>query len=124
MNWKWGDLSTDAQKTMMGKCTVFLREGNGFDLSALLNAFQVMEYRWKENESMRESIFTGIVKNFGHGNTNMLSGRDVANVIYYLGQSEIEWKDLPKDVQNRLFSGISRCYSSFNGQDISNTIHG
>jgi hypothetical protein len=124
MKWKWGDLSTDAQKTMMGKCTVFLREGNGFDLSALLNAFQVMGYRWKENESVKQAIFAGIVKNFGHRTVNVSSERELANIIYYLGQSKIEWKDLPKDVQNSLFSGISHCYKSFSEQEISNTIHG
>jgi hypothetical protein len=73
---------------------------------------------------VRQSIFAGIGKNFGQDKATSTDGQGVANAIYYLGQSEIEWKDLPKDVQNSLFNGISRCYSSFNAQGISNTIHG
>jgi hypothetical protein len=124
MKWKWEDFSFNEHKTLMGKCTVLLREGTVFDLSSLLNGFQLMECRWNEDESMKQAIFAGIVKHFGHGNTNMLSGRDVANIIYYLGQSEIVREDLPNDLQNSLFSGISQCHSSFNEQEISNTIHG
>jgi hypothetical protein len=124
MNWKWEEFSVDTQKAMLKRCIVFLQEGTVVGLSSLLNSFQVMGYRWKENGSVRQAIFTGIVRNFGHGNASVSSGRELANIIYYLGQSEIEWKDIPMDVQNSFFSGISHCYLSFNDQEISNTVHG
>jgi hypothetical protein len=124
MKWKWEDLSFTEHKTLKGKCTVLLREGTVFDLSSLLNGFQLMECRWNEDESMKQAIFAGIVKNLGQDRAIPMDGQGVANVIYYLGQSEIEWKDLPNDLQNSLFNGISQCYISFNEQEISNTIHG
>jgi hypothetical protein len=73
---------------------------------------------------VKQAIFSGIVKNFGEDKATSTDGQGLANVIYYLGQSEIEWKDIPKDVQNSLFNGISHCHKSFSEQEISNTIHG
>jgi hypothetical protein len=122
MNWKWEEFSVDTQKAMLERCVVSFQEGTVVGLSSLLNSFQVMEYRWKENDSVKQSIFTGIVKSFGHGNASVSSGRGITNIIYYLGQSKIEWKDTPKAVRNSLFNGISHCYLAFNEQDISNTI--
>jgi hypothetical protein len=124
MKWKWEEFSIGTQKMLMEKCIVFLQEGNTFDLSSLLNAFQEMKYRWKENESVKQAILAGIVKNFGHGTASVSSGRGIANIIYYFGQSGIEWKDIPKQAQNSLFNGISHCYLAFNEQEIRNTIHG
>jgi hypothetical protein len=124
MKWKWEEFSIDARNALLGGFIVSLQDVSGVGLSSLLNSFRVMEYRWKENESVKEAIFAGIVKNFGHRNINVSSGRELASVIYYLGQSKMEWKDLPKEVQESFFNGISHCCSSFNEQGVSNVIHG
>jgi hypothetical protein len=68
MNWKWEEFSIDAQKTIMEKCIVSLREGTAYDLSALLNAFQVMDYRWKENESVKPHFSTLWISDGKFGN--------------------------------------------------------
>jgi hypothetical protein len=124
MNWKWEEFSVDTQKAMLERCIVSFQEGTVVGLSSLLNSFQVMGYRWKENGSVRQVIFAGIISHFGNGKANASSGRRIANIIYYLGQSKIEWDDIPTDVQNSFFNGISHCHISFNEQHISNTIHG
>jgi hypothetical protein len=124
MNWKWEEFSLDTQKTMMERCIVTLRDGNEVVLSALLNGFKTIDYRWTDSDSVKQAVFAGIVKNFGHGNTNTASGRELANIIYFLGKSEIQWENIRKDVRDSLFRGISHCYRSFNEQEISNIIHG
>jgi hypothetical protein len=120
MNWKWSEFSIDMQRAIVERSTAFLQEGTVVGLSSLLNGFQEMGYRWTENDTVKEAIFAGI----GSGNPKTAAGRDVANIIYYLGQSKIQWKDIRKDVQDSLFRGISHCYLSFNEQHISNIIHG
>jgi hypothetical protein len=124
MNWKWSEFSIDMQRAIVERSTAFLQEGTVVGLSSLLNGFQEMGYRWTENDTVKEAIFAGIVNHFGSGNPKTAAGRDVANIIYYLGQSKIQRKDIRKDVQDSLFRGISHCYLSFNEQHISNIIHG
>jgi hypothetical protein len=109
---------------MLERCIVSLKHEEQVGLSSLLNGLQVMKYRWKGNGLVMQAVSAGIVRNFGHGNASVSAGRELANIIYYLGQSEIEWDDIPKQAQNSLFNGISHCYLAFNEQDISNTIHG
>jgi hypothetical protein len=124
MHWKWNELSLDTQKIMMERSIASLQEDTVVGLSSFLNGFQEMEYRWTESDSVKQAIFAGIVNHFGHNNIKAVTGRDVANIIYYLGQSGIQWKDIRKDVQDSLFRGISHCYRSFTDQGISNTFHG
>jgi hypothetical protein len=125
MNWKYNELSLDTQKIMAERFIVFLQEGDAVGLSSLLNGFQEMEYHWTENDLVKEAIFAGIVNHFGNGNTNTTAaGRELANIIFYLGQSDLQWKDIRTDVQDSLFRGISQCSRSFSAQGISNIIHG
>jgi hypothetical protein len=124
MNWKWSEFSIDMQRAIVERSTAFLQEGTVVGLSSLLNGFQEMGHRWTENDTVKEAILAGIVNHFGSGNPKTAAGRDFANIIYYLGQSKIQWKDIRKDVQDSLFRGISDCYRSFNEQHISNIIHG
>jgi hypothetical protein len=124
MNWKWKEFSLDVQRTMMKRCIVTLRDGDEVQLSALLNGFKTIDYPWTDSDSVKQAIFAGIVKTFGHGNINTASGRELANIIYNLGKSGIQWENIRKDVQGSLFRGISHCYRSFTEQHISNTIYG
>jgi hypothetical protein len=126
MNWKWVKFSPDAQRIMMERSILTLQAEDAVGLSSLLKAFHQMEFNWTETESVKEAVFAATVKHFGKNKatTNPQSGREIANVIYSLGKSGIQWEDLSKDVQDCLFHGISEYHGSFNEQGISNVIHG
>jgi ADP-dependent phosphofructokinase/glucokinase len=124
MNWKWKEFSSNDQRIIMERTVVALQQRDVVRFSAVLKGFQEIEYSFTENHSVKQAIFAGIVKHFGSNSTNPLSGRELANVICYLGQSRIAWEDIRKDVQDSLFRGISHCSQSFNGQDICNIFHG
>jgi hypothetical protein len=128
MNWKWEKLSIDAKKIMKERCIVLLREGTVLDLSSLLDAFLVAEYSWKEDDTVKQAIFTGIIKNLGKVVEKMpgsIDGKGIANLIYSLAKSKISWKVIRKDVQDSLFNGLSRCkYTSLSKQDMSNVFKG
>jgi hypothetical protein len=124
MNWKWVKFSPDSQRIMMERSILTLQEENAVGLSSLLKGFHQIEYNWTETDSMKEAVFAAIVKHFGSDKFDPQSGREFANIVYYLGQSGIQWKDLSKDVQDSLFDGISHYYKSFDEYGISNVIHG
>jgi hypothetical protein len=124
MNWKWGELPFEAQEAMMGRFIVFLQKGDIIALSSLLNGFHAMDYRWPENEAMKQAVFSCILKNVGHNEPVARYDKGVENVIYYLAKSGIVWGDIQDDVKDSLFSGISLCHTSFKAQAISYIIYG
>jgi hypothetical protein len=124
MKWKWAEFSVEEKKIMIERFAVFFREGTTLDLSSLLNAFHVVEYHWKEDDPVKLAIFTGIVRNLGQVKHRAISGKGVANLIFYLGKSAIPWKNIRKDVQDNLLNGISRCYKSLSEQETRNIFQG
>jgi hypothetical protein len=124
MNWQWEDFSPDRQTIIMGKCLVYLREGNSITLSALLNGFQAIQYHWMGNNSVKQALFDGIVRIYGHDQDIPESARQLANIIYYLGTAGMTWKDIRTDAQDSLLNGILLCRSSLTPQRLGNIISG
>jgi hypothetical protein len=124
MGWKWEELSVDAQRIMTERFIGIFQDGSVVDLSGLLNGFHQIEYNWKETDLVKQAIFAGIVKHFRSSSSNLIWEIQLANIIFYLGKSGIQWKDIRKDVRDSLFRGIFHCYRSFTEREISNTIYG
>jgi hypothetical protein len=124
MNWNWNEFSLEQQGTMTDRWMTLLPDASEVGVSAFVNGLFEIEYPWNETDPLMQAVFERIVSLFGHRHTNPTSGRQVANIIYYLGQSGMIWEEIPKDVQDSLLHGIYRCYRSFIQQEIFNIING
>jgi hypothetical protein len=124
MGWKWEELPFETQEAMMERFILSLRKEDIIGLSSVLTGFDAMDFRWTENEAVKQAVFSGILKNIGHNREVSRYGSGVANVIFYLGKSGIAWTDILNNVQDSLFSGVSQCHTSFSGKAISTIIYG
>jgi hypothetical protein len=124
MNWRWKDFSFNDQRIIMDRFIVALQRRDVVGFSSCLNGFLEIKYNCTKDDSVKQAIFAGIIKHFGSNNTNPLAGTELANIIYYLGKSEIQWEEIRTDVQDSLFRGISQCYRSFNRPEISSIFQG
>jgi hypothetical protein len=120
MNWKWKDFSFSDRLTMEKEIMTDLLEGDLVNISSNLNAFLELNYPLDEKPTMKQTIFKGLFKRSIPRENN----RELANILYTLGELGLKWIELPEAVTSGFYSGIEVCSSDFIPQQIANLIYG
>jgi hypothetical protein len=120
MNWKWEDFSSFDRLKMEKEISADLVEGDLVNISSNLNAFLELNYPLNEKPKMKQQLYKGLSKRSIPRENN----RELANILYTLGELGINWTELPEVVTNHFYSGIEACVSDFIPQQIATLIYG
>jgi hypothetical protein len=124
MKLQWNTISTVLQRNLEQS---LLERGNDFstvEIAGFLKGSLGMNYRWDENEDMKEIIYNGIKRCYGDKKRYLTDPQGIANIIYSFGEMKFKWTDFPRDIKKCFYNGIEKNYSRFESQTVSNIIYG
>jgi hypothetical protein len=121
IGWKWEDFAPSDQQKMEVEIHKDLITEDLISISSYLNSLLALDYPLCNHQRMKDALFTGLSRVKVDYTEN---SRQVANIIYSLGELKIDWPGLPQEVQEWFCDGIKWCSSSFSEQDLSNIIYG
>jgi hypothetical protein len=129
-HWK-DDIDCSLQGKLSNRAVAVLPRCNSVSLSSILNGLVGMKYEWKNDGKMEKSICEGIITNYHPTKKryDTYGGRELANIVYYLGKLSKEREEsdkivLEKDVSDSIWNGIEQCLHNANPQEVSNLIYG
>ena len=90
-------------------------------LSSLCKGWKGIGYKCKDmDEGLKEAVLRAVVDLC----RDERNGRQIANVIYYLGDMEADWGKDMKEKQKDILEGIAKAGKGFNAQGLANTLLG
>jgi hypothetical protein len=96
----------------------------------MLNGLVRMKYEWKNDGKMEKAIYE-VIANYHptKKRDKKYGGRQLANIVYYLGKLSKEREEsdktvLEKEVLDSIWNGIEKCVNLLNSQEVSKLIYG
>ncbi len=110
----WSIMMNDVRKKMQSKI-------KPVSLSSLCKGWKSMGYKCKDmDEELKEAVLRAVVDLC----RDERNGREIANVILYLGDMEADWEEDMKEKQKDILEGIAKASKGFKAQELSNALLG
>jgi len=129
IGWKWTDLPVHAQEVLTDSLIFLLKRKPVFSILAVdscLHGFILLNFDWKKDHELQSSVLRIIEKTFRAGKSVADNASLIPALIYGLGKTSVDWKQLdPRTIQslrNGIHSYLRECRLS--PKAVSNLIYG
>ncbi len=129
IGWKWTDLPVHAQEVLTDRLIFLLKQKPMFSILAVdscLHGFILLSFDWKKDHELQSSVLSIIEKTFSAGQSVEDNASLIPALIYGLGKTSVDWKQLqPRTIQslrNGIRSYLRECRLS--PKAVSNLIYG
>ncbi len=126
---KWKDIPRVLQEKLLDHLYRLLSSEKFIiiNLNASLNGLNTMEYDWKKDEKLYESILRKIEGYYGNkAKISKMNQESVPKLVYSLGEEKVQWKELRAESKQALMNGMEAyCKGKdVDAKKVSNMIYG
>ena len=131
MGCKWEDVDVDARRLLVSQVKAMLGSGTLTDIgiSAFATGSANMGYRWQEDDEVRSLFYDRLwaMLESRDGSESRINNREIANIIYGMGEVGVDWQSIPVRLRRGLLSRAGKCSASRDGffcQQVANVLTG
>ena len=131
MGCKWDDVDVDARRALVSQVNAMLGSGTLTDIgiSGFATGSGKMGYRWHEDEEVRSLFYDRLWSMLErvNGSDLVIDNRELANIIYGMGEVGVDWQRVPERVRGGLLRRAGKCSASrddFFCQQVTNILTG